>query len=251
MRFAIGAVCVGFVWPLAFGQNVAPFEVASVKVHADKANTNVDIGPSPGGGLSCTNASLRSLISYAWDVRDYQVLNAPTWAETERYDIAAKLSGEDAAREPPFLSGAGMEFSRLRTQELLAERFGLLLREEQREMPVYALVVTKNGPKLQRSTSTRPLPMLSSNPRSATCRKVTMARFAAVLLSRLMSRAVIDETGLNGEWDFDLKFEPEDPAQPGANVARALEEQLGLKLETARGKVSFWRVERAEKPGAN
>src|SRR6185437_16867323 len=95
------ACALAILWANARAQvPLAPFEVVSVKVHANAADTNMSIGTPPGGQLSCSNANLRALIAYAYDVRDYQILNTPAWAETDRYDIAAKLSEQDAAQEP-------------------------------------------------------------------------------------------------------------------------------------------------------
>jgi len=253
------------LWALAQVPDTASgpkFEVASVKAHPDTATHNRSINNPPGGRLSCSNSTLRDLIAYAFDVRDYQILNAPDWAETEHYDIEAKPAREDAAHEPPRYSQAEDELGRARTRALLAERFELKVHDEQREMNVYSLVVAKGGAKLQPTQETGPFPQMSWNQTRVICKKVTMARFAKVLLASSMNRYVIDNTGLTGEYDFRMDFQPDQPARregspenalgpAGPTFLQALEEQLGLKLVAAKGPVPFLSIDRAEKASAN
>lgn len=238
-----------------------PFEVASVKLNTDLSNTNLSINFAPGGQLNCSNVPLRMLITFAYDMRDYQVVNAPGWADTDHFDIVAKPSAEDAVHEPSHYTDASTERLRLRTRALLAERFGLKLREEKREMPVYSLVVAKGGPKLQPTTSNTADTQMTMNNTRLICRKVTMERFATHMLSSRMGRPVIDNTGLTGEYDFKMEFQPEPrasapsadaaPAPSGPSFLTALEEQLGLRLVSAKGPVPFLIVEHVEKPSAN
>jgi uncharacterized protein (TIGR03435 family) len=257
MTKAAGVVCVSIV-TLALHAQAPTFEVASVKPHANAADTNMSINDPPGGRLECSNVSLKMLITYAWDVRDYQVLNMPTSAEDGRYDIEAKPSAEDAAHEPPKYSSAANELGRKRTQALLIDRFHLKLHEEQREMAVYSLVVAKGGSKLERSVTETPFPQMSWNSTSVRCKKVTMARFAKMLLASRMNRYVIDNTGLTGEYDIHMEFQPDAPSSavaaasaPGPTFENALEEQLGLRLVAAKGPVPFLVVDHVEKLVAN
>jgi uncharacterized protein (TIGR03435 family) len=252
------------LWAFAQVQSGMPrptFEVASVKAHPDTADHNRSLNNPAGGQLSCSNVTLRDLISYAFEVRDYQIVNAPAWAETEHYDVVAKPSAEDAAHEPPRYSDAANELGRRRTQALLAERFGLKVHEEQREMNVYSLVVAKGGAKLQPTQDTGPFPQMSWNRTRVTCKQVAMARFAKVLLADQMNRYVIDNTGLTGKYDIKMEFQPDEPARrdgaseapapAGPTFLQALEEQLGLRLVAAKGPVPFLSIDHVEKPSAN
>jgi uncharacterized protein (TIGR03435 family) len=240
-------------------QPPAPFEVASVKLNRDLGNTNMSINDAAGGQLNCTNVPLRMLLTFAYDMRDYQILNAPAWADSERYDIMAKLSAEDAAKEPPRHSAASDSRIRWRTQALLADRFGLKVHEEKREMSVYSLVIAKGGPKLQATNGESPFPQTSWNNTRLQCKRCTMDRLAKIVLASRMSRYVIDNTGLTGEFDFHMEFQPDEvaakdgsPSTPsGPSFLMALEEQLGLKLVAAKGPVPFLIVDHVEKPSGN
>ena len=257
MLMAVAGVCA-----LAQAQEskTAPaFEVASVKRHANTADTNMSINTPAGGRLECSNVPVRMLVTYAYDVRDYQIVNLPAWADTDRWDIEAKPSAEEAAREPTRFSETSNQLGRQRTQALLADRFGLKLHEERKEMTVYSLVVAKGGPKLPVTTSDSPFPQMSWNRTSVHCKKVTMQRFAKVLLASRMNRYVIDNTGLTGEYDVTMEFQPDEAmpkegaaeAAAGPTFVNALEEQLGLRLVTAKGLVPFLSIDHIERPSAN
>lgn len=236
------------------------FEVASVKPNLT-LGTNMSINDAPGGQLNCSNVTLRQLISFAYNVRDYQILEAPGWAGTERYDVLAKPSTADAAKEPARMDSPAEGRVRLRTQSLLADRFGLAVHYESREMRVYALVVANGGPKLAASKAEKG--GMSWNGERVTCKKVTMKRFAEMLLASRFNRFVVDETGLTGEYDFEMHFVPDSPTpKPGETVTAAdaptgptfegaLQEQLGLKLITTKAAVPFLVIDKAERPSAN
>jgi uncharacterized protein (TIGR03435 family) len=240
----------------ALGQQteaIPKFEVASIKPNAT-LSTNMSINQAPGGQLNCTNVTLRLLITFAYDVRDYQILDAPGWTGTDRYDVLAKPSASEAATEPLHRWEASPAL-RQRTQALLADRFGLKVHTETKEMPVYALRVAKGGPKLQ-ATQTEIGPQMSWNDRQITCKKVTMKRFAEGLLAARMERYVLDETGLTGEYDFKMTFASEhDPPKDGdpdaPSFLTALQEQLGLRLVPTKGTAPFLVIDHAERPSAN
>jgi len=238
------------------------FEVASIKVNHDTGNTGMSINDAPGGRLDCSNVTLRMLLAFAYSLRDYQLLNLPAWADTERYDIMAKPSPEAEASEPPSNSPAFGGRLRERTRALLAERFALKTHEESREMSIYSLVVAKGGAKLPPTTSDRP--MSSWNNTRVICRKIGMQRFAQMVLSARMGRPVVDNTGLTGEYDFTMQFQPDElaskpgvvgtapaPAAEGPSFLTALEEQLGLKLVGAKGPVPFLVIDHVERASAN
>jgi uncharacterized protein (TIGR03435 family) len=119
------------------------FEVASIKPSAAQGGMMIkmQIGTSPGGRYTATGVTVRMLIQQAYDLKDYQISGAPGWLSTERYDIVAKAETPNISREQ----------LRVLLQSLLAERFNLKVRRETKELPIYALVVAKDGPKMPKS----------------------------------------------------------------------------------------------------
>lgn len=167
-----------------------------------------------------------------------------------------------AAAEAPGYSPANIEKLRARVRALLAERFGLAHHIESKEMSIFALVVAKGGPKLT-GTTTANGPQISVNDRRLTCKKVTMQRFADVVLAGRMGRRVLDKTGLTAEYDFNMEFVPDEGAPKavsdppasselaGPSFQTAMQEQLGLRLEPAKGPVDFLVIDQVQRPSAN
>jgi uncharacterized protein (TIGR03435 family) len=121
------------------------FEVASVKPVGSAMSGPMGIGFTPGGGIDVKGMTLRSIIVWAYEMQDFQVSGGPGWMSSERYNIVAKAPGtaESAAVTPE-----QRKLAHLRLQALLSERFHLAVRRGSKEASVYALVVSKNGPKL-------------------------------------------------------------------------------------------------------
>jgi uncharacterized protein (TIGR03435 family) len=227
------------------------FEVASVKVNKS-GNSSSGSSTQPGGRLTVTNETLRDLIRDAYVLQDFQVVGGPGWTSDDRFDIAAKAEGN-----------ADADQTRLMPRSLLAERFHLVVHDETKDMPVYALVRAradgKLGPSLTVSDvdcdgpAPRPRPCgshISMGPKGATIVAVssTMARLATSLSSQL-HRIVLDRTGLAGGFDVDLRWTPEQAAgTSGPSLFTAVQEQLGLKLESTRGPVDVVVIDRVEQP---
>ena len=229
------------------------FEAVSVKPDTS-GRPGSDFNRTAGGGLNAINVTLRDMILFAYDIRDTQLIGGEKWMSTERYDVFAKPSQNDNP------SGAKRSFSeefrgiRLKMRAVLADRFKLAIHTETREMPIYALVVAKNGPRLLESTSDG----LTINNRKGVviCKKVTMQAFAESTLTWRMGRTVVDKTGLAGEYDFELKFQEDQSAAAPADSSEpdfltALREQLGLRLESQKGPVQVTVVDSAERASAN
>lgn len=253
------------------------FEVASIKP-GDPADRRMMINVAPGGRFRTVNAPVTLLIRVAYQVQDFQILGAPEWAKSERYDIEAK-SGDDAAEDPAKMNPEQREAFQKRfqakVQTLLADRFGLKLHRETREMPVYELIVAKNGPKLSLAaaqTVGRPQGMMRMGRGELTGTAIGIDGLIHAL-SDQTGRTVIDKTGLKGEYDFKLAWAP-DPGQlnsmslppgarpPGADSAppadstlpslvTAIQEQLGLKLQSTKGPVEVLVIDHVEKPSPN
>jgi len=195
-------------------------------------------GTSSPERITFTFASLKNLIRAAYDVRSSHYIEAPPWMESATFDIVANV--------PP---GATRDQANLMLQNLLADRFQLKVHRSTRELPIYALVVAKNGPKLKVSVDDPDAPkprgtLWSGGRKRFEFDSWTMANFARTLESDV-DRPVIDMTGLEGTYDIRLEFAsappiafaPGSPDPQAPELFTALTEQLGLKLESARGPV--------------
>jgi len=228
------------------------FEAASVKP-SQAADGGRSIHPSPGGGLIAWNATLKSLILVAYNIRDFQLSGGPGWLDSAGYDIVAKPSADARAN------------ARLRLQALLTDRFKLKFHREMKELPVFALIVAKNGLKLQEAR--REPKDGDGNFRAGRGRltglMVPMSDLAG-MLSGLVGRTVQDRTGVTGLFDLKLEWTPDEPqttapvgageAPPdasGPSIFMALQEQLGLKLEASKGPVEIIVIDHAEKAAEN
>lgn len=235
MRFGIAfAVCV-----LSRAQS---FEAASVK-RSDPAGTEQSVGFEPGGRFVAKSLTLKGLIRMAYNVPGFQVSGGPKWIDADDYDVQTRAEGNPAA---PVV--------RIMLQNLLAERFKLTLHKESRELPLYWLVVGKNGPKIRETAEeTGPNRIRRGSLNSNT----TMAGLAR-LFSLWLERVVIDKTGLEGKYEIKLEWAPEESSgepeigsQPGASLFSAVEAQLGLRLEPRKGALEILVIDSAEKPPGN
>jgi len=221
------------------------FDVASIKSNQAGGDSR-RAGTSPGGRFTATNVTLKLLIARAYGVAEAQIEGGPGWIDTETYDIAA------TADTPLEMT---REEVRPCLQALLAERFHLTVRRERKQGAVFSLVVgAKNGPrfKVHSGPGQAGISVSSDSAMAAiTGAKITMARLAEYL-SKQAGRPVIDNTGLQGEYDFRLEWAPEE--KPGSvipSIFAALEEQLGLKLNATKGTIEIIVVDRAERASAN
>lgn len=220
------------------------FEVASIKPtpSADRDGSR----SLSGSRLTITKTELIYLISYAYNIRGAQVVGGPGWVRSEQYDVIGKAEGE-ATRS--------VEQFRPMLQALLADRFKLAMHREMRELPVYVLALGKNGPKMVAVDGADPGPMSSSGtPGHLSAPKLSMARLAGFLTGMPELRnLVLDETGLTGTYTFNLEWSPENGRAPsgGPSLFTALQEQLGLKVESGKRPVEHLVIDHVEKPSEN
>jgi uncharacterized protein (TIGR03435 family) len=250
------------------------FEVASIRPHAS-ANNGAYVQALQ-GRLVMTNFSLKQLILFAYDVPNNQVLGVQPWMDSNHYDVQATTESSATVKqvEGPML------------QTLLEERVHLKVRRETMERPVYELTVDKGGVKMHLSKegsctpysmdSPPPLPVPSA-PRPIYCdfprlagdglnwtldgTGVSVGKLATSLSRSGLDRPVFNRTGLTGGFDLHLKWAVELPAgaqgsgtiddQAGLSIFTALKEQLGLKLESAKGPVEVLVIDHVEKPSEN
>lgn len=259
------AVSLGISWFCVAGQVFGQppvaqlkFEVASVKPSAPDA-LGMFIRYLPGGGLRFSGATLRNLISIAYGVLPFQISGGPKWIDADRFDIDARLTTSDAA--PPSNPGLTREDFRKADEglrSLLADRFLLTVHQDIREQPSFALVVAKGGAKLQDSTGSENF--IRSVGRGLIKGQAVAVGQLALNLANELGRPVVDKTGLTGKYTFELKWDASVPSATqsseatdpeGGSIFTALQEQLGLRLESQKGPVKVLVVDRAERPSAN
>ncbi|HUA61293.1 MAG TPA: TIGR03435 family protein [Verrucomicrobiae bacterium] len=246
--------CAGLALLLpAFGIGQPSFEVASVKVHEGPSRGRPGVFTS-GTRLEANARTVTTLIMYAYSVRLDQVAQSRALDPFGGtfYDIDARAPGE----KPP---DAG-DFRRM-MQSLLAERFQLKMHREMREMPVYEMVVGRNGPKFQEAApEADATPHYSASGRNweTTVQKMTMPELATLIENNgFVGRHVIDKTGLAGNYSIKLTYTPDIPPNHGTDnpgdipIFNALVEQLGLRLEPAKATIETIVVDHLEKPSAN
>ena len=236
-----------FAIPLAAvlcAQTPQMFDVASVKPAAGRS---ADFRNLPGGRLHITCLTLNEILLKAYGVERYQIAGGPVWLNTDSYDIEAKAEGEPNKEQMLTMLRA-----------LLADRFSLKVHRESKEGNVYALTVAKGGHKLKPPTGDDALislyrydpPTEPGVHYSLAGKRATLAMIAN-RLGQVLGRPVIDRTGIEGEFGFKVDYAIDDNPDSGASLPAAVQEQLGLKLEAAKGPVETLVVDHAEKPSAN
>jgi uncharacterized protein (TIGR03435 family) len=244
----------------AMAQDGPGFEVVSIKPSSPSA-TGMRVGIAPGGVFRATNVTLQTLIQQDYDVHDFQISGGPGWMNTQRYDIVAKGSGPGVSEDDliKMTSEQRNDFQKQmqgRLQALMADRFQLKLHRETKELPVYALIVAKNGSKIRAATDSL-TPRLGMNMRRNDQGKTEMTgtqvplTFLVRSLSNQVGRPVVDRTALAGIYDFKLVFSPDLNDPDGPSIFTAIEEQLGLKLDSQKGPVEVVVIDRAEKASEN
>ena len=236
------------------------FEVATIK----------PTGPQPGGRwirmqsvdrFEVRNHAVRTLIAAAFDMSPQAISGGPTWVDSDHWDIQAKTPGNI---RPNLNQQMGM------LRDLLRERFKLTFHREQKRMRIYSLTVAKGGPKLKESqVSTDASPagppplvfVLSPTVIRLPARYATMSELASLLQRSPLERPVVDQTGLAGRYDFDLEFAPDERLWGGMlerpdntdkpDLFKALQEQIGLRLEATTGSVETIVIDTVEQPSAN
>jgi bla regulator protein blaR1 len=258
------------------------FEVASVKPNKT-GDGRMMVMNQPGGGLTITNLPVAALIRFAYQLQDFQLIGAPDWIANERFDIVAK-STVDRPATPQ--TGPPGQTTRLMLQSLIAERFKLAAHPDTRQLPIYELVLArvdgKLGPQLRPSTTDcqalmaagrgrgGPPPAFGERPACGMMMGLGTLMSGGTPVSQLIGplsqvvrRVVVDRTDLKGNFDIDLTWTPDQmpsgPPPPGApplpaidpngpSIFTALQEQLGLKLESQTGPVDVLVIDHVERP---
>lgn len=236
-RSVIAGVCI--LAP-AIAQPPLKFEVASVKPHPP-SDREGNIGPFP-GGFKATGIPLNVLIQIAYRLKEYQIAGSPSWVNEDHFDIEARFS---AGLNP------NHEQQQKMLQALLGDRFGLKIHFEKRELPALAITLIKGTSKLTPAGPSDPdTPELTLSNGFVRARGTTMAGLADAIANE-SDRAVIDRTGLAGKFDVTLKWSPDINDPTGVGLVTAMEEQLGLKLESTKAPVDVLVVDSVQKPSQN
>jgi uncharacterized protein (TIGR03435 family) len=254
---------------------VPPFDVVSVKPNKSESGMVRVMGKQD--GYSASNVSLKMLIQGAYGIRADLISGAPSWADSARFDIDAKVADSDVDA----LKKLSPEQRRLILRPLLADRFKLKVHIETKQLPVYELVLAKGGSKLTEATPGNTYAngikgpdgvarggMMRVGPGQLTAQAVPMTGLAN-MLSQQLSRTVLDKTGLTGKYDIELYWAPDQadpvfkgpdgslpkgdaaPDSSGPSIFTALQEQLGLKLQSAKGPVETLVIDHVEMPSEN
>jgi uncharacterized protein (TIGR03435 family) len=282
----VSAVLLVFTACAVFGQTDAraKFEVASIKRDAGQ-NRNSGLDGFTHGRMTAENTPLRFLVMVAYQpLEDFQIVGGPAWLDTDGYNVTAKAEGDASADQ-----------MRPMLQTLLEDRFQLKLHRETRELPVYTLAVAKNGLKLSEpgegscfafTPGMRPVLAEPGKPVLFPCGIVSFTLSPAGIrmkggatsikrltdvLSRMLHRTIIDNTGFKGTFDVDLEFNRDEslagipgPGTPGGfpsptpasdsggpSIFSALQERMGLRLESTKGPVEVLVIDHVERPTEN
>jgi uncharacterized protein (TIGR03435 family) len=238
-----------FVFPLVlFSQVAAPptFEVASVKQNnSPEPRSEFNVKPN---GVTITNYRLQFLIPYAFHIPAYALAGAPAWLDSNKYDIIARAP-----------AGSSDDQLRLMLQQLLMERFKLQFHRENKDLAGYALVLAKDGPKF--TIEKQPDQPGKDDGRVGAGRGMARGHMVpasslALTLGLYLGRPVLDQTGIDGPFNFELHWTPDEterqPGSPppaaeppasneptGPSLFAAIQEQLGLKLNSQRTSVEM------------
>ncbi|HEX4347017.1 MAG TPA: TIGR03435 family protein [Vicinamibacterales bacterium] len=295
-RVVLVVVAAAGVVVHALAQTPAPsanlaFDVVSVKANPQGPGGPVFTRIQPGGRLDATNVPLSMLITQAYRIQPFQLIGAPAWVASDRFDISAKApQGVELSPTPP---GAPPGPQQTMMRAMLADRFKLKVHIEQRETPSYELVLAradgKLGPTLTRSETDCAAEVAAARARGAapppppafgqpmTCGmmmgpgsvnagSVTLIQFATAI-SQQVGRTIVDRTGLTGNFNVMLTYTPDRmPQRPagapdgpvtvngvpidpnGPSLLAAIQEQLGLKLESSKTNMDVVVVDSVEHP---
>jgi uncharacterized protein (TIGR03435 family) len=253
------------------------FDVVSVRPAQIAADGATIESPCDGDGITMRNVTVHEMIEYAYSFHHPELISGlPDWAKSKNYDLVAKVADADLSA----FRKLNQSQRRQMLQAVLAERFQLKVHREPKEVPIYALVVGKKGTKMKEAA---PGDHYASGPKSGdgipagagtliptakglTGQAVQMATLALMLSKLDLGREVVDRTGLTGRYDFTLRCAPTAAMRPVINgqmqpiseedaalpsIFTAVQEQLGLKLESTKGIIEGLVVDHIERPSEN
>ena len=251
--------------PKIMDANAKPeFEVATIKP-ADPNRPGWGIGVNRSGTFTTRNTSLSDLIQFAYSVHTKQIIGAPAWVDSEKFDVTAKPDTPGMPR---------VDQMKAMVQKLLADRFSLAFHKEDKELSAYAITVAKSGSKLKKEENARvPAPGFGGLPqRGFNVHNATIAEFAGAMQAQFMEQPVVDQTGLGDtRYSFILKWTPDPsqnagygrgpigvnppPAAPNADAPpdlfAAMQQQLGLQMKMTKTMIGVLVIDKVQRPSDN
>ncbi len=244
--------------PAAMPADANPsFEVATIK--PSKPDTPGQSITIRGRTFGTLNQTVKSMMTFAYGLHPDQVVGGPEWIGNDRFDITAEPEGTGMPNDRQWRSMLA---------KLLVDRYKLAFHKDKKDLPVYALTMVKGGHKLTKNdTNPNGLPALFfRGPGVFPVRNATMKDFCGTMQAVVLDRPVVDQTGIEGRYDFTLTWTPDetqfggrggqlpppaDPANAPPGLFTAIQEQLGLKLDSTRLAVEVYVIDHLEKPEAN
>jgi uncharacterized protein (TIGR03435 family) len=229
------------------------FAVATIKPSAPDAVVLTQIR---GNRFVTEGTTFVDVFKYAYNIHPDQVVGGPAWLRTEKFDI---LADPETEKRP------SSEQMKAMVQQLLVERFHLVMHHEQKFLSVYALVKTADTPKLTKTTADPSgIPVVGYNPSGELqVGNATMANFATFLQRFVLDRPAVDQTGIAGRFDLVLRWTPDnfrtggkpadaqEDASPQPGLFTAMKEQLGLKLQPTKAATDVFLIDQVEQPSEN
>ena len=236
------------------------FEVATIKLTPpDQPGKLFTV--TPGGRQVLTKGTtMNDLIGFAYSMQPKQLINAPDWFDKDKFDITGQPDAEGIPNPDQM---------KTMMRKLLVDRFQLTFHKDTRVLSVYEIVVGKDGQKLTPTAVQGNLPGLffrSINPADLMVRNATMVEFAGLMQSAVLDKPVVDHTGITGKFDFELKWTPDQgqfetfggikaPATENADAPpdlfTAIQQQIGLKINSTKAPTDVMVIDKVEKPSAN
>ncbi len=253
---ALFAIAILSVRAPAQAATAPPFDVASIHVNNTATDGHHHIVSNPAESHFRTiNLSLRDLIQFAYGVPGSQILGAPPWLDSIMFDIDAKSDPAVDAELRTLPSEDARHEKQLMVQALLADRFQLRVHSETRQLPVYSLVVMKNGPSFKPS-KVDGTTIDTGRSRMHIAGSDDTIGILARQLAQVLGRPVLNQTGLTGRYDLTLRWTPDDALASSSSdlppdIFTAIKEQLGLRLESAKGPVAVLVIDSVQKPSQN
>jgi uncharacterized protein (TIGR03435 family) len=245
--------------------NSQVFDVAAIRQNNSDHTARSHIYSSPGdGSFRAINVPMKMLLQFAFGLPETRIFGGPEWLSSIKFDVDAKADSIVDARMSTLGGDDARQEKQKMVRALLADRFKLIYHMETRELPIYSLVQAKGGSKLQASKSSGTTVDSWNNKIDVRGGDNSVALLAEELSKRL-GRVVIDKTGIQGRYDIVLNWTPDDGAAPpsnggggisaatdsGPSIFTAIQEQLGLKLESQKGSVQVLVIDSIDMPSAN
>jgi uncharacterized protein (TIGR03435 family) len=251
--------------PVLTEAGLPAYDVVSIKPNkTGSGRTSIDTN---NGNFIASNITLKTLILIAYNLKEGQLIDLPKWAESSHFDIQAKVLEPDKK----VFDALTDEQAGAMLQPILADRFQLKFHHETKALPVYELVVVKDGPKFKESKisgdqkSANGMGAGSMSSHNSSTNGVMTSTTSAVaipiasltaMLSTQLQRIVVDKTGLTGKYDLELVWTRDDSSNTtsdatGVSVFTALQEQLGLKLQPSKSPVETIVIDHLELPSEN